>query len=97
VSLKKPESQAGSDWCAVRSAKARRLACRRKGISLPHNGPPILVPGLHWDGIVVLGMDGAPTLAHMTWWTTHGEHATTMASIAHGGMQMSGSSSSRPS
>jgi hypothetical protein len=73
----KPESQANADWCAVRSAKGRRLARRRKGFSLPPSGPPILVPGLHWDGIAVLGHDGAPTLAHMEWWTTRGEHATT--------------------
>ena len=77
----KPESQASADWCPVRSAKARRLARRRKGISLPHKGPPILVPGLHWDGIVVVGMQGAPTLAHLEWWTTRGEHATTQRAL----------------
>jgi len=77
----KPESQAGSDWCPVRSAKARRLARRRKGISLPHKGAPILVPGLHWDGIAVLGMSGSPTLAHMQWWTTRGPHATTQREV----------------
>ncbi len=77
----KPESQASQDWCPVRSAKARRLARRRKGISLPLKGPPILVPGLHWDGIVVLGMDGAPTLAHLEWWTTRGQHATTQREV----------------
>jgi Transposase DDE domain len=77
----KPESQAGEDWCPVRSAKARRLARRRKGISLPLKGPPILVPGLHWDGIAVLGMQGAPTLAHMEWWTTRGPHATTQRDV----------------
>lgn len=77
----KPESQAAQDWCPVRSAKARRLARRRKGISLPLKGPPILVPGLHWDGMAVLGMDGAPTLAHLEWWTTRGEHATTQRDV----------------
>lgn len=77
----KPESQASPDWCPVRSAKARRLARRRKGISLPLKGSPILVPGLHWDGIVVLGQDGAPTLAHLEWWTTRGEHATTQREV----------------
>src|SRR5258706_15111077 len=41
----KPESQASADWCPVRSAKARRLARRRKGFSLPPSGPAILVPG----------------------------------------------------
>jgi Transposase DDE domain len=77
----KPESQAGEDWCVVRSAKARRLARRRKGMTLPHTGPPILVPGLHWDGMVVVGMDGAPTLAAMTWWTTRGPHASTQRAV----------------
>lgn len=77
----KPESQASQDWCPVRSAKARRLARRRKGISLPLKAPPILVPGLHWDGIVVLGMEGAPTLAHLEWWTTRGEHATSQRDV----------------
>lgn len=77
----KPESQASTDWCAVRSAKARRLARRRKGFSLPPSGPPILVPGLHWDGIVVLGMDGPPTLAHMEWWTSRGPLATTQREV----------------
>jgi len=77
----KPESQANVDWCPVRSAKARRLARRRRGFSLPPSGPPILVPGLHWDGIAVLGHDGAPTLAHMEWWTTRGEHATTQREV----------------
>src|SRR5436190_7207137 len=77
----KPESQASPDWCPVRSAKARRLARRRKGMTLPLKGPPILVPGLHWDGIAVLGMDGPPTLAHMEWWTTRGPHATTQRDV----------------
>jgi hypothetical protein len=77
----KPESQAGSDWCAVRSAKARRLARRRKGLTLPLKGRPILVMGLHWDGIAVLGWQGAPTLAHMQWWTTRGEHATSQREV----------------
>jgi hypothetical protein len=77
----KPESQASPDWCPVRSAKARRLARRRKSMSLPHKGPPLLVPGLHWDGIVVLGMDGPPTLAHLQWWTTRGPHASTQREV----------------
>jgi hypothetical protein len=77
----KPESQANADWCVVRSAKARRLSRRRKGMTIPHKGPPILAPGLHWEGLVVVGMDGPPTLAHMQWWTTRGEHATTQRAV----------------
>jgi hypothetical protein len=57
----KPESQANEDWCVVRSAKAGRLSRRRKGMTIPHNGPPLLVPGLHWEGLLVVGMDGPPT------------------------------------
>lgn len=72
----KPESQASHDWCAVRSAKGRRLRRMRKGFSLPPKGPPILVPGLHWHGISVLGMDGAPTLACLDWWTMRGPYAS---------------------
>lgn len=77
----KPESQASSDWCVVRSAKGRRLSRRRKGMTIPHKGPPILVPGLHWEGLVVVGMDGPPTLAHLEWWTTRGERATTQRAV----------------
>ena len=77
----KPESQARADWCVVRSAKARRLARRRKGSSLALKGSPILVPGLQWDGIAVLGMPGAPTLAHREWWTTRRPHATTQRDV----------------
>lgn len=77
----KPESQTNPDWCVVRSAKARRLARRRTGLTMPHQGRPILVPGLHWDGIVVVGMTGAPTVAHMAWWTTRGPQATSQRAV----------------
>jgi hypothetical protein len=77
----KPESQASADWCVVRSAKARRLSRRRKRMTIAHKGPPILVPGLHWEGLLVSGMDGPPTLAHLEWWTTRGEHATTQRAV----------------
>ncbi len=78
----KPGSLTNADWCAVHSAKGRRLARRRKGFpALPPSEPPILVPGLHWDGIAVLGHDGAPTLAHMVWWTTRGEHPATQSRV----------------
>ena len=77
----KPESQANADLCVVRSAKARRLSRRRTGLTLPHTGPPILVPGLHWEGLVVVGMHGPPTLAHLEWWTTRGEHPTSQRAV----------------
>src|SRR5512138_1589783 len=74
--FEKAESQAAADWCPVRSAKGRRLRRVRKGFSLPPKGPPILVPGLHWHGISVLGMQGPPTLACLDWWTTRGPYAS---------------------
>lgn len=77
----KPESQANPEWCLVRSAKARRLARRRKGLTLPHKGPPILTPGLHWEGLAIVGLNHAPCLAHLEWWTTRGEHATSQRSV----------------
>ncbi|MEI8165808.1 MAG: hypothetical protein WCG26_05495 [Chloroflexales bacterium] len=67
-------SQASADWCVVCSTKARRLARRRNGLTCPPSGPPILVPGLHWEGMLVLGMTEAPTVADLVWWTTHGPH-----------------------
>jgi hypothetical protein len=74
--FEKPESRTGTEWCPLRSAKARRLRRHRKGFWLPPSGPPIRVPGLHWHGITVLGMEGAPTLARLDCWTTRGPHAT---------------------
>ena len=54
-----PERQAGTDWCPVRSANARRRARRGTGRPVPRTGAPILVPGRHWDGVAVVGMAGA--------------------------------------
>lgn len=78
----KPESQAASDLCPVRSAKGRRLRRYRKAFSLPPKGPPILVPGLHWHGIIVLGLSGAPTLACLNWWTTRGSYASEQRTLS---------------
>src|SRR5437773_1105577 len=77
----KPESQASGDFCPVRSAKGRRLRRVRKRFSLPPKGPPILVPGLHWHGISVLGMSGPPTLACLDWWTTRGPYASEQCAL----------------
>jgi hypothetical protein len=79
--FEKPESQAGGDFCPVRSAKGRRLRRMRKGFSLPPKGPPILVPGLHWHGITVLGLSGPPTLACLDWWTSRGPYASEARSL----------------
>lgn len=79
--LEKPESQAAPEWCPVRSSKGRRLRRRRPGFAPPPSGPPIIVPGMHWLGLIVTGWAGPPTLAWMSWWTTRGPQATTLRTV----------------
>lgn len=74
--LEKPESQAGDDFCAVRSSKARRLTRLRPGFFTPPLGRPVFVAGLHWLGLLVVSAGGPPMVAAMQWWTTRGDHAT---------------------
>ena len=68
--LEKPESQATPGLCPVRSSKAGRLA-RSRGRKAPPSRP-VFVSGLHWLGLLLVGSEGAPTLACMRWWTTRG-------------------------
>ena len=72
--LEKPESLHAEGLCAVRSTKAVRLKRIKPGYFNPPSGRPVFVPGFHWLQILVVGRTGSPTLAHMRWWTTRGEH-----------------------
>ena len=72
--LEKPESLQAERLCAVRSSKALRLKRIKPGYFNPPGGRPVFVPGFHWLNILVIGQKGSPTLAHMRWWTTRGEH-----------------------
>jgi len=72
--LEKPESLQAERLCAVRSTKASRLKRIKPGFFNPPGGRPVCVPGFHWLKVLVIGHKGSPTLAHMRWWTTHGEH-----------------------
>ncbi len=74
--LEKPESLKAERLCAVRSSKAARLKRIKPGYFNPPGGRPICVPGFHWLQIVVVGLRGLPTLAHLHFWTTRGEEAT---------------------
>lgn len=74
----KPESVASEGLCAVRSSKAQRLKRIKPGFYNPPGGRPIHVPGLNWICLLVLGLNGTPTLATMRWWSTRGKFATTM-------------------
>ena len=71
--LEKSESLQAEGLCAVRSTKAVRLKRIKPGYFNPPGGRPVFVPGFHWLKILVVGLTGKPTLAHMRWWTTRGE------------------------
>ena len=72
--IEKPESLRAEGLCAVRSSKAARLKRIKPGYFNPPGGRPIFVPGYNWLQVLVCGSHGAPTLAHLRWWTTRGEH-----------------------
>lgn len=71
--LEKSESLQAEGLCAVRSSKAVRLKRIKPGFFNPPGGRPVFVPGFHWLKILVVGRKGAPTLAHIHFWTTRGE------------------------
>jgi hypothetical protein len=81
--IEKPESLKAERLCAVRSSKARRLTRIKPGYYNPPTGRPVFVPGLNWLQIVVTGMHGAPSLAHLRFWTTRGEAKTTRREEEH--------------
>ena len=74
--LEKSESLQAEGLCAVRSTKAARLKRIKPGYFNPPSGRPIFVPGFNWLQLLVTGMQGAPLLAHLRWWTTRGENAS---------------------
>jgi hypothetical protein len=71
----KPESIALEGLGSVVSAKAKRLKRIRKGYYNPPGGPPVVVPGLNWLGLLLSGTGSPPVLAAMRWWTNRGERA----------------------
>lgn len=77
--LEKSESIELEGLCSVRSARAARLKRHKKGYHQPPPGPPVFVPGMHWLGLLVVGLSeksGPPLMAAMRWWTTRGEKAS---------------------
>jgi len=74
--LEKSESLQAEGLCAVRSRKAARLKRIKPGYFNPPGGRPIFVPGFNWLQLLVTGLQGAPVLAHLCWWTTWGEKAS---------------------
>ena len=74
--LEKSESLKAEGLCAVRSSKAARLQRIKPGYFNPPTERPIFVPGFNWLQILVTGLQGAPVLAHLCWWTTRGGKAS---------------------
>lgn len=69
--VEKASSLALEGLCAVQSSVARRLKHIKPGFYTPPSGP-IFVPGMHWVGVLVMGMSGPPVVAAMRWLTTRG-------------------------
>ena len=74
--IEKPESLAAERLCAVKSSKALRLKRIKPGFFNPPGGRPVFVPGFNGLQVLVIGRKGAPTLAHLAWWTSRGEKKT---------------------
>lgn len=77
----KPESIALEGLGSVVSAKAKRLKRIRKGYYNPPGGPPVIVPGLNWLGLLLIGTGEAPVLAAMRWWTNRGDRQEQMRDV----------------
>jgi hypothetical protein len=60
--LEKAESQKVEGLCSVRSSKAKRLRKLKPGLFNQLSGPPIVVRGMKWTGVVIAGLKHAPTI-----------------------------------
>ena len=79
--LEKAESEKVEGLCAVRSSKAKRLRKLKPGLFNQLSGPPIVVRGMEWTGVVLAGLKHAPTVVAMKWWSRKGQHATTQRQV----------------
>jgi hypothetical protein len=74
--IEKAESIAIEGLCAVKSSKARRLKRIKPGYFNPPGGPPVMVPGMHWVTLLLMGRRGISKVAAMRWWTRRGKFAS---------------------
>jgi hypothetical protein len=66
--LEKPESRRGDGLGPVRSSKAARLTRPKPGCFRKPSAP-VVVPGLHWLSLLLVGPSGPPTVAVMRWFS----------------------------
>jgi len=74
--IEKPESEKGEGLCAVKSSKAARLKKPKKGAFNKPGGKAVVVMGIEWLGVILVGMRGIPTVVQMKWWTRVGMKAS---------------------
>jgi hypothetical protein len=74
--IEKPESEKGEGLCAVKSSKAARLKKPKKGAFNQPGGKAVVVMGIEWIGVILVGMSGIPTVVNMTWWSRKGTKAS---------------------
>jgi DDE family transposase len=76
--LEKPESVHVEGLCPVRSSKGRRLSRPRPKVKCvsPTAGQPIIVPGIHWHGAILIGLASLPRVVKMHYWTSRGERGS---------------------
>ena len=79
--LEKAESEKVEGQYSVRSSKAKRLRKLKPGLFNQLSGPPIVVRGMEWTGVVLAGLKHAPTVVTMRWWSRKGQYATTQRQV----------------
>ena len=77
--IEKAESEKAEGLMPVRSSKASRLTR-----NTPLAGKPVFVNGVPWVQLIVTGMKGHLTLAHMRWWSKQGPQARDQRSVEKG-------------
>lgn len=74
--IEKPESEKGEGLCAVKSNKAARLKKPKRGAFNQPGGKAVVVLGIEWLGVILVGMSGIPTVVNMRWWSRKGIKAS---------------------
>jgi hypothetical protein len=76
--VEKAESEKVEGLCSVRCSKAKRLRKLKPGLFNQLGGPPLVVRGIEWTGVVLAGLKHAATVVAMKCWSRKGQHATTL-------------------